>query len=269
MNFVRYMDLFNGLDLLQTLRLRGSDPKYFNDPFDCRVSIDDNDKDFLKRAEMDMKYGLAFGKGGMSPAVRSYNNLIEVFVKGENIDLVSDYRLYCFTHEIDDNHDIIMWSHYSDSHRGLKIRFNSNFNEFVSIYRFVPIIYSDNRIQFKYRDDDDERRQKIEEVLHYKSSVWKYENEYRLITTTNQYEPGDDHLKRGKFTSRDGSIYESEYILIDPSWIDSIDLGWGLTNDEKTQINNIISTKGYPFTVNDARTCAVNYKLHYKTDCTC
>ena len=48
MSLFQFMKQYKAKDILQNKRLLVSNPKYFNDPFDSRVAVDDNDPEYLK-----------------------------------------------------------------------------------------------------------------------------------------------------------------------------------------------------------------------------
>lgn len=82
----------------------------------------------------------------------------------------------------------LMWAHYSNSHKGFCIGFNSD-DPFFSRYKklsdsgkmFMPVVYTDSRIKVPIEKGD-----KIDfQILYTKSNDWKYENEERLIIQLN------------------------------------------------------------------------------------
>ena len=116
----------------------------FNDPFDCNinlVSFERNGK--LKKTNKKKK--------------ESFKN------KLNNIGIC------CFT---GNKNSILMWSHYSDSHKGYCLEFEKKENE------LYPINYIKDFSKTNYYENvkDSEFH-----ITYSKSIEWKYENEYRSI----------------------------------------------------------------------------------------
>ena len=75
--------------------------------------------------------------------------------------------------------NFLMWSHYANSHRGICMGFNTKilFDQTRPI--FTPVTYQEdlpNRSIF-----DDNETDFVKQLLATKSTVWEYEEEYRLI----------------------------------------------------------------------------------------
>lgn len=103
----------------------------------------------------------------------------------------------CFS-ETNDN--ILMWSHYSNNHKGICLGFDineENLDDFIdtakninnnifnskTVYRLFTIKYSNNRPVlnlFNINNPTEESKQ-IENMLITKSNIWKYEKEHRII----------------------------------------------------------------------------------------
>lgn len=76
------------------------------------------------------------------------------------------------------NDNLLMWSHYADSHRGYCVGMNK-----YTLYKscggtFIPAIYND---QIPYIPLFDTSSQTLTPLLATKSRVWEYEDEYRII----------------------------------------------------------------------------------------
>lgn len=74
--------------------------------------------------------------------------------------------------------DILMWSHYGDSHRGVCVQFHGAFEPFSCARR---VTYSSDRPLVPFRKNlvlDDET---AEAILLTKSHHWQYEQEWRVI----------------------------------------------------------------------------------------
>lgn len=82
---------------------------------------------------------------------------------------------------------ILSWSHYADSHRGLSLTYSTRRS--VLLKQALPIIYSRQRPVLNSFGKQ-EREAALKAVLT-KADCWQYENEWRVIATTDRsdYQP--------------------------------------------------------------------------------
>lgn len=86
----------------------------------------------------------------------------------------------------EENTNLVMWSHYSDNHRGYCIEYELNSN-IINKLNFenddevflMEIEYEDNPIDFLSLPSN------FQFYLRRKSNLWKYENEFRYISSKN------------------------------------------------------------------------------------
>ena len=144
-------------------------PSQMNDPFDSLATFFAKSEYLDKRCKDNKNIGIQIE---MSKHFR-----IRAFSTGEcNSYMPNDSVL----------REILMWSHYADSHKGLCIRyelspkFNYNFlektDEFYNFKFIQDVKYTDEPINFK------DLRLNTQNSFTQKNKCWKYENEVRLIT---------------------------------------------------------------------------------------
>jgi len=90
------------------------------------------------------------------------------------VDYVNDFGVLCLS-EVND--DILMWSHYADSHQGICIGFRASPTDYY-FRRALPVNYADEYPNITLFDDNDKR---MEATLLTKSNHWKYEKEWRIV----------------------------------------------------------------------------------------
>ncbi len=165
--------------------LQFSNPKDFNDPFDCHEGLINvakfSDDDFLKI--MDDSEIVTNHMNSNSLPIDFYEKNREELLKrirdkkeiqGLWKKKHSHYRVTCFS-AIPDNP--LMWAHYAEKHSGISLGFK--FPLFPDSFRVYPVNYYDviNPI---------EARTAVTKVIHYwltsKSHHWAYENEFRAVT---------------------------------------------------------------------------------------
>ena len=72
--------------------------------------------------------------------------------------------------------DILMWSHYADSHRGVCLRFSTEIGFFKDAQQ---VVYQDERPVVNLIRDTPHVYQR--KAVLYKSCHWEYEEEWRII----------------------------------------------------------------------------------------
>lgn len=84
----------------------------------------------------------------------------------------------CFT---PDNANILMWSHYANSHSGICLEFDTLNDPAFFIYP-INVIYSEEYPELEFTD-----RKFANKVLRTKSKDWEYEQEVRIYKIQNGY----------------------------------------------------------------------------------
>jgi len=165
-----------------------SKPEKLNDPFDCAIPfiLDWTDKDF------ETFYLQLQGKDNFATPTKSFyvtdgkpnqkfqditRKTHEYYMRLKIINQISGMGISCFTENLD---NILMWSHYADSHKAFCIEFDTNYSPFLDAEKLHQVIYSNKYpslspvafFQGGYMPID---------ILITKSIWWKYENEWRQI----------------------------------------------------------------------------------------
>lgn len=190
--------------------IRFTPPKELNDPYDCYPYVyDDNselDIEELKKIERDIEYYkileeqysvIPNKKMSYDDFIKYVNENYDYILKAlisnkklykkyakETIDyMVSNYGVLSLT----DSHDnVLMWSHYADSHKGFVIGIDRNAKVIRDKLREVK--YTSIRPKISYQEI---LRDKYDFSI--KSSVWSYEKEFRAVTNLN-YSPEIDWI---------------------------------------------------------------------------
>lgn len=159
----RSLSSINTYKIFVNKKLYFSTPKDFNDPFDCKINavISDEDDFALSLA----KYG---SNEGVMPAIENGYDI------NNTIDKVLNSKGICSFSKKKDN--ILMWSHYADSHRGICLEFDitEDYDFFV-----FPIIIKYERGYPKI-DVSETRGNVGKELLTTKYEGWQYEQEVRI-----------------------------------------------------------------------------------------
>jgi len=133
--------------------LRISPRSALNDPYDSHPFSSDLDKP--------IEIYVAIGRGHIYKEPRKAEN----HLRGTGV--------ISFTEVVD---NILMWSHYANSHKGVAVEFNPKHDYFHSIQRV------------RYTTQRPDLRTQYSEImapeLYFKSDQWMYEKEWRLVKST-------------------------------------------------------------------------------------
>jgi len=186
----------HSLRLLEYQELYFSFPEDFNDPFDSRILVD------YEGGEDDWR-GLAESLPiSTETKQRSMELVGSVGYDSEAIKKISDefhhkntFLIYCLS-EIRDN--VLMWSHYTNSHHGICIGFETTIQEnLFCIMRIDPKLnchldsasnFFLNILKVEYQDQYPQpfkffngETKKLFAFLTTKGTDWRYEEEHRII----------------------------------------------------------------------------------------
>ena len=137
------------------------------------------------------------------------------------IDKLKDLAyMTCLT---ENNDNMLMWSHYANSHKGICVEYDLKKiidDPYKIVGHLFPVIYSKSRmirrnidslirsqsdlnkaIAEHYVYDGEEPLDDLLPLFLFKDSVWQYENEWRIIyTRKNMYDNDDDILYAGNLS---------------------------------------------------------------------
>ncbi len=172
-----------------------SDPNDFNDPFDsrCNAIYDGTDSEWN---EWSRKYNIPSNElENFKNYWRHGNGGINSFNEEMHKDYKRKFRVLSLSEVYD---DILMWSHYSDSHKGICLQFNTikigktpciKFDESYVDYPsailpkgFLPTVSV--KYQLEYPETHNRLRDPPEKLTKFfltKHIDWKYEKERRII----------------------------------------------------------------------------------------
>lgn len=155
-----------------------------NDPYDCDFCIDrevyekyyTNEIRKVNRSD-DLVENLIHN---MINDVRIKNETSEEYLRMQFKDMKHLYRIASFT-EIKDS--TLMWSHYSDSHKGFCVEYDFSILNEKQKQCILPIYYTDK----VYDITDDIVKKRVNNYMKHtvlKKKEWEYEKEWRFIWPT-------------------------------------------------------------------------------------
>lgn len=152
------------LDLFKKLKLKFTPPDNFNDPYDCMAEINFEDVP---------------------------NEYHEILQKHFSDAIRANLAVTCFNNN---PLNMLMWSHYAQSHKGFLVEFKIPHPTFEGVhdaFNFQPVIYQDEFPRFPLLMSDPLRFFKPEfgaQILSFvnnqylvKAKDWAYEKEFRVL----------------------------------------------------------------------------------------
>jgi hypothetical protein len=182
---------------LETIRdglLKVSRLSEFNDPFEGMFGMPESfsAKEAKAYVEKEIKrpsiecsprlYGL---KPHLPSITRAYvvgyprkrQEMLQAWSKGRDEFI----HVVCFTSsKVSVRDEIVMWSHYADNHRGVRLGFEITPVK-TRTYALEAVSYTDERIQIALDEEPDATGKKMYAAHKTKSKAWEYEAEYRLL----------------------------------------------------------------------------------------
>lgn len=256
--------------ILKDKTLKVTNPKDFNDPFDCNIPhieekelsdeikkllitkfkeeiINENPKKKIKNFEK-VKKELTKNKE-FENEIEKFNEEIRISIDElHNLwdDAISEFRVISFSSSYE---NILMWSHYTHYHQGIVLGFKKLEN---SIFKDVKKVNYDYRLQSKkfilnnfikkvielennQKKMDEESEKMFSFLFDYffiKKEEWKYEDEYRVV-----------FFKDDKRISQ----YQEnvEIVNFEQEILSEIIFGYKMDNTQKKEIIKIIKNCNY------------------------
>ena len=164
------------------LTLRFSSPSLMNDPFEFLIG--EIEKINKKQADNLIKKGYRLKK-----TVKGINQYFDAeqnsILKKQYECLNNHIRIICFSTE---NSNILMWSHYTNNHKGFVIEYDiekimQRFSYEKHPICLSPVQYSSDMPSIRNLIflDELERGEEMYKVICTKANNWNYENEWRMV----------------------------------------------------------------------------------------
>lgn len=191
------------IENLANKRLCFGDSDKFNDPFDCKVYLDDKG---TREQWIELLCRNRYTYTKAIEIVNRFNQVGDLVTPSEGLKSIIGKRICCFSVK---NNGTLLWSHYADRHQGICLCFRASKesignNEYsMPLYipnsgqntaysgQFKEIYYTDDGIPVISLFDNPHRNANIvENQMYKKSSEWNYEDEWRIVN----YAPTEDGL---------------------------------------------------------------------------
>ncbi len=172
------------LENLEKRQIWFQKPLDLNDPFDCKnnlvVKLERIEVpeliDILRQEKPNME---AFGGKDKDLAIGMYQKAVLDMSKKLFDSLALKYGnetgVACFSRQKD---DLLMWSHYAESHQGYCLEFDTSFDPFT---RAFPVKYYPDKPQLNLLEVYKNNKSMIMPLLFSKAKCWRYEEEWRIF----------------------------------------------------------------------------------------
>lgn len=233
------------LDIINNRRLKAADPITFNDPFEIYPGLigkPDKDKmlryvnnDFLPTLSSATKEALPALNGEfrlrdpdafLRRLERDFKPALKTEIEKGLQRASQSMGIICFCdpNKIKEGDDILLWSHYGDNHKGVRIFFETDDIKILSTNLF-QVVYSLERARIDITDLSASAFNKNVEdayrnTFKTKNKSWEYEKEVRWIINLKEC-----HQENGL-----------SYIPLSPKAIRRIDFGCKCDNDKSISI---------------------------------
>ena len=180
------------LNILTKGELWFAEPNTFNDPFDCKM-------EYAIKNERQLFEKICIRYGKPTNLISNFNDekLHEIILNAIKNDK-TPLRVLSLS---EDELNILMWSHYANNHKGFCIGFRTHKYEDVNCIKveegqikykndvvnakdllpLTPVHYSDNMPKERDLTLSSDDLKSIENFVTWKSSLWSYEKEQRIL----------------------------------------------------------------------------------------
>lgn len=180
MSLFKYMGATASQGFLSNLSVRFTQPKAYNDPFEMSPKFYSKGGNDLQNSNVTLKLKVEGQSSDINNIIVTENSEFNSPVTCNFIDQINEnIGVTCFSHSETETtpENLLMWAHYSESHRGISVEFKDNIfsDPFVNKVR-----YEEKRPLFNAEILTDDSTLHISDFF-FKSKHWKYEAEFRCV----------------------------------------------------------------------------------------
>jgi len=222
-------------------------PIDFNDPFECRPRLTVYNSGLKRQSFIRERVRKIFPpneRKARKELMKEYDRRLRSspeIIESAYEEFVKTTGLYCLSEK---NDDILMWSHYSNGHRGLCVEFDA-----IIDAAFSGMMLFGQALKVNYREERPTlnvmaigQPTEYQKALLTKSNHWDYEEEWRVIKTEPEGGPGVRHFR--------------------PEVLTGVIFGALISTEDKQQIMDWISKYPTKIVLYQARIDETKYKLN-------
>lgn len=167
-------------DSLINSQLWFSNPRDFNDPFDCDINmrvIDSTPDQMQAYFETHLRPFLSADELAQINPQAFGVDTFEKYLNAAAKRVIQRKGIACF---LSDYRNLLMWAHYADAHRGVCLKFDVEEDaKFFSPSKLVRY-----HVDYPVYDYLAERNEFVNQMFFTKSNEWEYEEEVRVLKST-------------------------------------------------------------------------------------
>ncbi|DAB08354.1 TPA: hypothetical protein CPT95_06530 [Candidatus Gastranaerophilales bacterium HUM_15] len=280
----KYTTFETGLKILETQTIRFSNPKTFNDPYDCNIPIKlkdsvDLDSDFFITLNNQIREYInsdTLIKDKLDKELEILKNSKEklkinadIFLNKILAPLKEDMRVLSLSNT---KSNLLMWGHYAKNHTGIAIGFDTNYKFFRNIIK-IKYKKEQPRLGKSLINDLTLKNLKALEELrlffHTKSFDWRYEQEYRCEMGINHLY--NEFLSTPSFIKMFPAFFKEienknnfVHPYITPECVRAIYLGSRIDISNEEKIINIVQNKYTRAKIYKAFLSDTEFKIKFK-----
>lgn len=241
-------------DVLLGNRIKFSNPRAFNDPWDCRPQFSKSVLDDPNVYEQHVEYMTKVHRSILSKSklITLETNLrtdrsfmgkkIDEFTEGIEIAIKDQYRIYCLSRL---RACFLMWAHYTDSHKGICIGFNTANDIFGEA---LEVTYLDTYPEINLSSLDDAALAIY--TLFIKAQQWSYEKEFRLA---------------GKEVATEGFLrLHGGFLSFPPEALEMVIVGCMMPDSDVKRVRQLIACRKSPTALYRAVPAQDRYELQLR-----
>jgi hypothetical protein len=267
------------LDTLQQKKLKLTAPSKLNDPFEFLFAQNKmSDKEVLERIRsfpyISQEQKQILETSPEKRAIVAENWYLPVNYINEMMDSNNRIRSFTQYHEKPNKYEILLWTHYTNNHTGVRIcylwdvEFNVNGEIQGNCYFLEDVRYTDERITLSADFNKlplKVRGSLISKNATTKASAWQYEDEVRLITLPKFNYLAEQKTNCGLSIMEYQIIEENDltFLRFQPQNIFSIDFGCRCPDDFKNKILTEVKANYPHVIVREAVLPRNGYNLEY------
>jgi hypothetical protein len=203
------------IDVLELLKISFSRPSWFNDPFELN-SLEPEEMRLTEEAKSHCRE-----RHNERLGIDVNETIERYFQKQHTLRMENAVGILCLS---SNPNSLLMWAHYTNSHKGFLIEFTQSEHLWDSIGVPIKVLYEDERPTLDYDDDKN-----YFQHFHTKSKEWSYESEYRVVTPA-------DELEEFKPIENLSLLMQ----IINPKCISRVFFGCAMNTNDKNKLKKIL-----------------------------
>lgn len=221
----KYVDIVGLECILKNGTLKFTKPEDFNDPFEFHDSLVERELSYKHWLEIIKKKIPDISTGRLKQLIDIFTHDKSDFIEEMNLQFQNreeSTRISCFSMV---NDSLLMWSHYSDKHKGACIEFSKDelIENFKYDFQVLEINYSDI---IESKNISMHREKAISHWISTKAKEWAYEKEVRLVFGSNPQEIKEINVKSIKHVFLGSKMLDEEKDRIERLIFDELNYTW-------------------------------------------